>query len=191
MTNQKGQSLIELLVALGIFVIIIGVLAFFILDSYLSGQLANEMTKAIFLAEEGLEAVRSIKNNSFADLLAGENGLAISGNNWIFQGSKEDLSSLLNEGERVITIEDIDSDRKKITSQISWQSGRGAPQEVKLITYLTNWQKVTEEETCQLLCLEQGYSAGSCQKADKCQGLNLGEVGGCLPPPPTTICCCE
>lgn len=150
--KEKGQSLIELIIAIGIFVISISALIFFILDSYISGRLASEITIANFLAEEGLEATRAIRDNSWSDLIASSHGLAISGGHWIFQGISEDIHDQLKGGTRVITIdENIDPDRKKITSEVNWQFNGGRTEEVRLITYLTNWQKVPV-----------GYCTGTC-----------------------------
>jgi len=154
MKNQSkqslGQSLVELIIAMGIIVLVIGSIVFLVIDSYISGRLSKEITQANFLAEEGMEAIRSIRDNSWDDLSAGTYGLAISGNNWVLQGSQEDVSSQLNEGVRTITIEEIDLDRKKITSQVDWKFVEARPQQVQLITYLTNWQKITDY--CQGIC---------------------------------------
>ena len=149
--QKRGQSLIELIIAIGIFATIISSLAFFILESYISGKLAKEVTIANFLAQEGLEAVKSIRDNNWSDLIAGDYGLAISGGYWIFQGGSEDISSQLRGGTRIIKIENIDENRKKITSRVNWQFDGGRNEEVKLITYLTNWQKISI-----------GYCAGTC-----------------------------
>lgn len=121
MNYERGQSLIELLVAIAVFVIVVGSLSFLILDSYVSGRLAQEMTIADYLAEEGLEAVQSIRDNNWLNFNTGEHGLAISGNNWVFQGNQEDISSQLRGGVRKIIIEDIGLDRKKVTSEVTWQ----------------------------------------------------------------------
>jgi Tfp pilus assembly protein PilV len=142
---NKGQSLVELILAIGIFVFVILSLVFLILDSYLSGRLALEINKANFLAQEGLEAVRSIRDNSWSDLISGSHGLAISGGHWIFQGNSEDISDQLNGGSRIIEIEDIDKYRKKVTSRINWQF-QGRAEEVKLESYLTNWQIISQIE---------------------------------------------
>jgi hypothetical protein len=147
---NQGQSLIELIIAIGIFVFVTSALVFLILDSYISGRLATEITKADFLAQEGLEAVRSIRDNSWSDLTSGSHGLAISGGHWVFQGTSEDISDQLNNGSRVIEIENIDQYRKKVTSRIDWQFSQKA-EEVRLITYLTNWQKISV-----------GYCTGTC-----------------------------
>lgn len=143
MNFEKGQSLIELLVAIGIFVIIVSSLVVFILDSYIFGFLAEEITKANSLAEEGIEAAKSIKDDSWENLTLGDHGLKISGNHWEFQGAPEDISTQLEEGAtRVITIENIDADRKKVISRVNWNLGEGRPQEIKIVTYLTNWEKL-------------------------------------------------
>lgn len=132
---QSGQSLIELLVAMAIFVTVIGSISFLILDSYASLRLSEEITKANFLAEEGLETSRSIRDNSWSELSSGSHGLVISGNNWVFQGTEEDISSQLPDGKRKIIVEEISPYRKKITSLVTWQS-----REISLVTYLTNWE---------------------------------------------------
>jgi prepilin-type N-terminal cleavage/methylation domain-containing protein len=141
---EKGQSLIELLVALAVFTIIIFGSAFFILDSLIAGRLSSELTVANFLAEEGLEVARSIRDNSWSDLIVGSHGLAISGGHWIFQGNEEDITSQLRSGRRTVLVESIDNDRKKVTSQIAWQFAEGRLEEIKLVSYLTNWQKGME-----------------------------------------------
>jgi len=141
--REDGQSLLELIIAIGIFVTIVSGLAFFILNSYVSGRLSFEITRANFLAEEGIEAATSIRDNNFSDLVAGSHGLVISGGHWVFQGLEEDLTAQLKNGKRIIQIEDIGQDRKKITSLINWQFSEGRSEEVKLISYLTNWQKIS------------------------------------------------
>ena len=141
---MRGQSLIELLIALGIFVAIISVVTFLLIDSYAANLQARQNSQAIFLAEEGMEAVRSIRDNDWEALAPGSHGLAISGNNWVLLGASEDISDKLKEGKRVITIENIDEDRKKIISKVTWQISPERENKIELVTYLTNWQKLSE-----------------------------------------------
>lgn len=138
MNYESGQSLVELLVAIAIFVIVVSTLLFLVLDSYVAGRLASEITQANFLAEEGLEAARSIRDNDWVDLINGDHGLMIFGGNWQFSGGSEVIDGKFT---RVVRVEEINSDRKKVTSQITWQFTETRVQEVKLITYLTNWAK--------------------------------------------------
>jgi len=165
---EEGQSLIELIIAIALFAAVILGLSLFIFDSYNASRLALDMTKADFLAEEGLEAARSIRDDSFSNLSAGSHGLVISSGHWIFlQGTTEDLSTELNGGTRVIKIENdpIDQNIKKITSTITWKFTENRSEEVKLISYLTNWR---------------AYCGGSCTScssfgdSQSCQGQ-----GGC------------
>ncbi len=134
---NRGQSLIELLVAIGIFVIVVSVLIFLILNSYVTGRLASEITIANFFAEEGLEAARSIRDRNFAGLTNGNHGLIISGGNWQFSGQSGVIDGKFT---RAIKVDEIDPNRKKITSQVTWQFTEARPQEITLVTYLTNWQ---------------------------------------------------
>lgn len=190
---KKGQSLIELLVALGVFVLAATTITFLIIDAYIADRAGRERTRATFLAEEGLEAVRSIRDNNWSDLINGNHGLIISGNNWIFQGAEEDVSDQLREGKRKIIVEEVDSDRKKITSQVTWKLTEARSQNVSLITYLTNWAQTVEAASCKEACQWEGYQCKKkkdceCEAAEKCKGLDLGEVGECTA---GKICCCK
>ncbi len=138
---NKGQSLIELLIAMAIFVLVISAITFLILDSYIAHRAGREVTLATFLAEEGLEAARSIRDNDWADLTDGSHGIATSVDGWVFQGTEEDISNQLGEGIRKVIVESLDADRKKVQSQITWEFTEARLQEVILVTYLTNWQK--------------------------------------------------
>jgi type II secretory pathway pseudopilin PulG len=127
MSDQKGQSLIELVVALGVFVIVTSALAYLVLNSYVAGRLGQEITQANFLAEEGLERARSIRDNNWQDLMIGESTETIDGK-FI----------------RTIKVDAIDANRKKVTSKITWPFSGSKTQEISLVTYLTNWQKGLE-----------------------------------------------
>jgi len=170
MKSQHGQSLLELIIAIGIFGIVISSVAFLILDSYVTGRLAREITQAGFLAEEGIEAVRSIRDNSWDDLSLGSHGLAISGNHWIFQVPPEgtDISGQLRGGTRVINVGEIDPDRKKIISQVNWEFSKIRSQQIQLVTYLTNWQKITI--CCEGTCVpcSDFPDRKSCNRQDGC-----------------------
>ena len=145
LSNKKGLSIIELLIAIACFGMAAAAIIILILNVYSNIQQNKEESLAIFLAEEGLEAARSIRDNNWDSFTIGEHGLAIFGNNWVFQGTKEDISDRLREGERKIIIEnvpgDVDPDKMKTTSQITWKIGEAQFRDVSLVTYLTNWGK--------------------------------------------------
>lgn len=145
--NQSGQSLIELIVAIGIFTIMVLTLAFFVLNGYVSGRLSYEMTKANFLTQEAMEATRSIRDNNWDDLIDGIFALAVVNNTWQLTTDlqKADISEQLTGGQRTVTIESIAKDRKKIISKVSWKFNEGRAEEISLVDYLNNWQKISSE----------------------------------------------
>jgi len=138
---MKGQSLIELLIAAGIFVMTVSVVASLLIDGYISNLQASQNSQAFFLTEEGLEAVRSIRDNNWNDLTSGSHGISISQNQWIFQGEEENISDKLPEGVRKVIVESIGVDRKKVTSQVTWKIPPAKSTKIELVTYFTNWQK--------------------------------------------------
>ena len=141
MNHMKGQSLIELLIAMAIFVLVVSAITFLILDSYIAHRAGREHTLATFLAEEGLEAARSIRDEDWVDLTDGSHGITVSGDSWIFQGIEEDISDQLNEGIRKVIVSSVDADRKEVQSKITWEFSELRSQEITLVSYLTNWQK--------------------------------------------------
>ena len=98
--NLGGLSIVELLIAMACFGMVAAAIIILILNVYSNIQQNKEESLAIFLAEEGLEATRSIRDNNWDTLTNGEHGLVISGNNWVFQGTEEDISGVLRGGER-------------------------------------------------------------------------------------------
>jgi len=66
--NQKGQLLIEILLAILIGSLIIGSAANLIVISQKSDFISGEKNIAVLLAQEGIEAVESIKNNSWHNI---------------------------------------------------------------------------------------------------------------------------
>jgi type II secretory pathway pseudopilin PulG len=144
--KMRGQSLLELILAIGIFLILILVLSPLFLDTLNSSRLSQEFLIADFLAKEGLEAARSIRDNNWEDLTPGNHGLSISDSHFVFYGEEEDVSGQLREGKRKIQIENIDNYRKKVTSTVSWQFAPGKTEKVELITHFTNWKKTSQIE---------------------------------------------
>ncbi|KPJ71357.1 hypothetical protein AMJ50_02605 [Parcubacteria bacterium DG_74_3] len=191
MKHEAGQSLVELLIAMGIFVLAVSAISSLILEVYLSDRVGREKMIATFLAKEGMEAVRSIRDSNWQNLTNGEYGLAILGGNWVFQGNQEEVSSQLRDGVRKIIVEEIDANRKKITSQIIWKLTEARSQEVSLITYLTNWKATAAAESCDIGCQWKDYAGGSCKLPAACPDENeLGDLGeyDCTV---NKVCCCK
>ena len=137
--KNKGFSLVEVLIALAVFILGIVSIGFLILDSSVSSRQGIERTQAILLAHEGLSAARAIRDNDFDDLTVGTHGIAISSNTWIFSGSSDTQDQFT----RTITVTDIDSVTKQIQSTVAWQFSEGRQSSVDFTTYLTDWNQTS------------------------------------------------
>ena len=150
--QQGGFSLIEIIIAIAIFSIIIaGGLTGFIPVLNQNRQ-SNEIVEANRLAEEGLEAVRSIRNRDFNLLSAGNKGIGISSNLWDFSGTSDITDKFTRQisitaanrdasGTLITSGGTTDPDTWLIKSLISWNYSVGNPKQFSLETILTNWRK--------------------------------------------------
>lgn len=133
----KGFSIIEILLAGSIFISLVTMLV----GGYLYGQestvLSGNRASAIFIAEEGLEAVRNIRDEDFLNLNDGTHGLSISGDEWTFSGSS-DITDIYT---RTITIASLDTHKKSITSNVVWKQNEQRDGSVSLVTYLSEWMR--------------------------------------------------
>ena len=139
--NEEGQLLVELIVAMGVFVVTGSALFLLIFNSYTAGSLSLEIMQADLLSQEGMESLRAIRDNSWQGLIAGQYSLDDSLGYWRLVAGPEIIDGRFT---RTITVEEIGFDRRKINSKITWNSQSGKPQEINLATYLTNWQKTSE-----------------------------------------------
>lgn len=117
MFNEKGQSLLELVVSIAIAILVLGALTFAIITSLRNASFASNQAQATKLAQEGLENVRSTRDRGGA-LNIGINTIPVPSP---FTGK--------------IQIEDSGSGSKKITATITWNDASGA-HESKLTTIL-------------------------------------------------------
>lgn len=130
-----GFSAVEALLATALFALIAVAISGSLIYGQQSGTLAHDRIQAALLADEGLEAVRSISDDSFTNLTDGTYGLQISGNQWVFSGSS-DSSGVFT---RQVTIATVDASRKNITSTVTWQETPQRTGTVAMETRFTAW----------------------------------------------------
>lgn len=135
--SNRGQSLIEVLVSIGVFTVGVVAVGLLVFDAEISTRQGTERTQAVLLAKEGLEAARSIRDADFDSLTAGNHGIELSGNNWIFSGTADTQDQFT----RQVAITDIDIDTKKIQSTVNWQLIQARPISVTMTDYLTDWSQ--------------------------------------------------
>lgn len=148
---RRGFSLIEIVLAIAIFATISTSMVGVVLQGLGLNRLSAEETIANQYASEGLEAVKSIKNQSYS-LLADTAtvGLSSSSGVWVFSGT----SNSIDKYTRTISISPVQRDTsgnivqsggtadpstKKITSTVNWTVSGSRQNSVLLSTYLTNW----------------------------------------------------
>lgn len=135
--ENNGFSLVEVILALATFALMItGMVGAYIYGTQ-TIAFGGSLSRANLLAEEGLEAARNIRDEDFQNLTPGTHGLNNDGNQWTLSGG-EDQDEIFT---RQLTIEDVDADRKKVTSTVNWNEGTRVNQ-INLETELTYWRRV-------------------------------------------------
>ena len=159
--REAGFSVIELILAAALFMIIATGSITVILQGLDSNRLGEEQTVANQYATEGMEAVRSIKNQAYTSLAntAGTGIRRSASNVWEFFGANNTLTHNSTDNYiRIIKVESVnrdaappagnivvsgtnDPDTKKITSTVSWNFTPSRANSVQLISYLSDWRK--------------------------------------------------
>lgn len=136
--NSRGFLLVEVILASSLFVIFLTAFSGVFYYGLQSSVLAGDRSQAVMFAEEGQEAVRSMKNVNFANITDGTHGLVYSNNTWAFSGTS-DVSGIYT---RQVNVETIDANRKNITTSVTWQQAPGRDGSISLVGRLTNWKTV-------------------------------------------------
>jgi len=173
--NQSGFSVVEIIIASAVFALIVTAFTSSLIYFNKSAIATGTRTQAVFLAEEGIEVTRNIRDEDFNNLVDGTHS--------------EDIIDIFT---RQVEISIVDADTKQIDSIVSWGNSS-----VRLITYLTNWQAVVEvTESCSAICQSLSYTDGVCrQNIQRCRNNGeVYEIDGdqyCTEGPQADTCCCE
>lgn len=141
---RKGQSLIEVVVAVGIVLVLVTGLVVATTFSLRYNQRSQIRTGALSYAKEGLEYIRQLRDLDWNTLpTTGTYCLEI-GETTLEPEPGGDCPLDSTSGlRRVITVSNDDSCRdpacKKITAEVSWPES-GQMQSVTLSSYITNWR---------------------------------------------------
>lgn len=149
---SAGISMVELLVAMGIFLIVVVTGLTTIIHSFNVNTLSGDEVEATLLAQQGIEAVTSVRNQDWANITAGSYQVDATGGSWVLNAGSQTIGSFT----RNITIESVqrngsdqivnsggtvDPDTYKVTSEVAWNPSPTRNNSVSLVTYLTNWTK--------------------------------------------------
>lgn len=191
--KNTGFSIVEVLLAVSVLALIITGFAGAIIYGEESTAVAGSRARAIYIAEEGLEAVRNIRDAGFANLTDGTFGLSTTGNQWSLSGSS-DLTDIFT---RTINVSAVDADRKQVVSTVTWQQTPSRTGNVSLTTYLTHWITAVSVASCTVYCQGLGgYTSGTCRAAPAQCTVNSEsyEAGGnlyCTGGASVDTCCCQ
>jgi len=136
--RQQGFSLVEAILATAVF----GLLVTALVGAYLYGEestaLAGARLRAGMLADEGLEALRSMRDADYANIPdTPGSGLATTSNKWNLSGP-QDVTDIFTRG---VSITSLDSARKEIIATTTWQQNAQRRGTTTLVSRLTNWAR--------------------------------------------------
>lgn len=133
--HRSGASLVELILAMTVFSIVVFSISTSLFYGLESVSLSGQRIRATLLAEEGLEALRNIRDNDFATLADGTYGLDETTGEWVFLGSSDTIDGF----QREISLLQLNGSTFEATSTVTWSQNLQRNGEVQLFTVLTNW----------------------------------------------------
>jgi hypothetical protein len=164
--RQSGFSIVEILLAVAVFGLLVTSLIGAIVYGQTSAAGAGDRGRAVFLAEEGVEATRNIATAAYANLADGTYGLTQSANQWVLSGTS-DTSGIYT---RQVVIATAATNRKSITSTVTWVRPGGSTNSVSVTSRLANWAAATKLWT-------NAIQAGSADVTGAANAVKTASVG--------------
>jgi type II secretory pathway pseudopilin PulG len=137
-TTKQGFLLVEVLLASSVFILFLTAFAGVFYYGQEALVVAGNKSRAIMFAQEGQEAVRSMKNVNFANVSNGTYGLVYTNNAWSLSGT-QDVSGVYT---RQVVISQIDANRKNVIVNVTWQQTPQRTGAVSLTSRVTNWKTI-------------------------------------------------
>ena len=163
------MSLVEVIVSAALILLLATVFIGALVSGEQGTQLSGARTRASFLAEEGLEAARNIRDQDFENLADGSYGIGQNAGSWAFVGTSDTKDSFT----RTVTIQTTNTNTRLVTSNVTWQQNAQRPGSVSLSTYLTNTALLVPE----VKNLQVDISGGHISNNTKFVGLKIKNIG--------------
>jgi len=151
--TQTGSLLVEVILVTFLFGIIATALISSVLTSLVSAKQGVEYVVATGYIQEGIEAVRSLRDQDWSLVTNGTHGLATESGTYAFDGFSDTLDGTTYT--RTITVEDVfrlgsirgdiapsgvlDTNTKKVTVNLMWDVLHGRTQNIDAVFYVYNW----------------------------------------------------
>ncbi|MBL8030242.1 MAG: hypothetical protein JNN11_03265 [Candidatus Doudnabacteria bacterium] len=134
--NLAGFSILEIILSSALFALVAGTLGTTIVYSQQTALNSSLRLKAVFLAEEGIAAIKNIRDESFYNLGDGTYGLQINNGVWELNNSNEQVDGF----SRSARITSNSTSSKDITVTVSWNNNSSEDSSISLFSRLTNWK---------------------------------------------------
>lgn len=159
--NKKGQGLVEIILAMGIFALIASSMISLVLGGNAALIQGGEQMQAESLAQEALEAVRAVREGAWNELRFTQSAVATTTGEWVLTG--EGTDETIGQYQRVITFSDVcrdvlnnitvcpgaykDIHEKRVEVVINWENRPGINNSISRVSYLSNWDSDDWEQT--------------------------------------------
>lgn len=187
--KEKGQLVLEVMIATTIFSLVGFTMIQLILFSFIGIRRGINQVKAQALSQEGIEAVRAVKNRDWDSLVAANYIAEDSAGEWVLSSGSEDQ---IGNFTRTISISDVYRDNnynisesgsldeytKLVEVETEWETENGNLNSVKRTEYFTNWWfpqydgYFSVSEFCESF---GSYLSGSCHQNEQ-QCINDGGI---------------
>ncbi|MEI6228438.1 MAG: prepilin-type N-terminal cleavage/methylation domain-containing protein [Candidatus Saccharibacteria bacterium] len=135
-SSQSGMSLVEVLLAVAIFAVISTGLIGGIIYGQESTAVAGARERAVKIAEEGIEAVKNIRDSNFNAFPAdGTYGLTNGTGYWGFNGAS-DTTDIFT---RSVVLSTVDSRTRDVTVNVTWTQTAQRSGSISLNMHLADW----------------------------------------------------
>jgi len=136
--SRRGSLLLEAIIAIGVFALFLGGIGLTLVLGERTTLVAGDRTRAAFLAEQQLEAVRQMRAVSFASVTTGDHGLKLNASGWSWSGTL-----VKNNGYTSwVTVTSKGTDWMEIASNVKWNFSNTRSGSILMTTQLTNWKKI-------------------------------------------------
>lgn len=136
--SHRGSLLLEAMIAIGVFTIFLGGIGLALVLGERTTIVAGDRTRAAFLAEQQLEAVREMRATDFASVTTGQHGLALGATGWSWSGTLVQNNGYTS----WVTVTSKGEDWLEIESNVHWNFGNTRSGSILLTTQLTDWNAV-------------------------------------------------
>jgi len=134
--NQAGFSLVEVMLSVAVFALIATVLVGAVIYARESANVAGQRTRATFLAQEGVEAVRAIRDQDFTTLAAGTYGLNVVAGRWALVPTPDVTDGFT----RSVAISVQSETAMQITVTVNWNQTLQRTGTIARTENLTDWR---------------------------------------------------